>query len=120
MTYANAGHNPVFVIRAADPDTHESFIRTGAPLGIFGDLEWEEGSTQISLGDVLLLYTDGVNEAQNIAEEFYEYGRLLGVVKSNLNHTAEEQHSAIIKSLRDFVGNAPQFDDITLMILKRE
>ena len=120
MTYANAGHNPAFVIRAADPEVHDSFIRTGAPLGIFSDLEWEEGSTQINLGDVLLLYTDGVNEAQNIIEEFYEYKRLLGVVKSNLDHTAEEQHAAIIESVQAFVSNAPQFDDITLMVLKRE
>jgi sigma-B regulation protein RsbU (phosphoserine phosphatase) len=120
MIYANAGHNPAFVIRSTNPEEPESYIRTGAPMGIFGDLEWEEGTAQVEPGDVLLLYTDGVNEAQNSTEEFYEYERLLGVTKSHLTQTAEEQHSAIISSLQDFVGTAPQFDDITLMVLKRK
>jgi serine phosphatase RsbU (regulator of sigma subunit) len=119
MIYTNAGHNPAFVIRSTDPEAHESFIRTGAPLGIFGDLQWEDGTTQVGLGDVLLLYTDGVNEAQNSAEEFFGYEHLLSVTKSNVNHTAEEQHAAIIRNLQTFVGTAPQFDDITLMVLKR-
>jgi serine phosphatase RsbU (regulator of sigma subunit) len=120
MIYANAGHNPAFVIRSANPETSESYIRTGAPMGIFGDLEWDEGTTQVEPGDVLLLYTDGVNEAQNTTKEFFDYERLLGVTKSHLHESAEEQHAAIISSLQAFVGTAPQFDDITLMVLKRE
>jgi len=120
MTYCSAGHNPAFVIRAADPEKPDSYIRTGAPMGIFGDLDWEEGTAQINPDDILLLYTDGVNEAQNTAEEFYEYERLLAVTKSNLSHSATELHAAIIDSLQTFVGAAPQFDDITLMVLKRE
>jgi sigma-B regulation protein RsbU (phosphoserine phosphatase) len=120
VTYANAGHNPAFMFRSANPETHESYIRTGAPMGIFGDLEWEKGTTQVGLGDVLLLYTDGVNEAQNSTAEFYDYERLLSVTRSNLAQTAAEQHAAIISSLQAFVGTAPQFDDITLMVVKRE
>ncbi len=120
MTYCNAGHNPAFIFRFKDPEMHNSYIRTGAPIGIFGDLEWEEGTTHVSPGDVLLVYTDGVNEAQNSLDEFYDYERLLGVTKSHLGQMAEEQHNAIINSLQDFVGCAPQFDDITLMVIKRE
>lgn len=118
MVYCNAGHNPAFIIRSADPEAHESYIRTGAPLGIFGNLEWEEGTAQIGMGDVLLLYSDGVNEAQNTAEEFYDYERFLGVTKSNSCQIAKEIHAAIIDSVQTFVGAAPQFDDITLMVLK--
>ncbi len=119
MVYCNAGHNPAFVIRSDVTEAHESYIRTGAPMGIFGDLEWEENKAQINPGDVLLLYTDGVNEAQNLAEEFYEYERLLEVTKSNRSQSADRQHNAIINSVQSFVGTAPQFDDITLMVVKR-
>jgi sigma-B regulation protein RsbU (phosphoserine phosphatase) len=119
MIYCSAGHNPAFIIRAANPESPESYIRTGAPMGIFGDLEWDVGNAHIDPGDVLLLYTDGVNEAQNMAEQFYSYERLLKVTTSNLDQNAAEKHAAIIDSVQTCVGNAPQFDDITLMVLKR-
>ena len=120
MLYANAGHNPVYLFRKSNPERYETFIRTGPPMGIFGDLVWEEGSAKVNPGDLLLLYTDGVNEAQNTAEEFYDYDRLLREVNSHLALSAKAVHDAIINSVQTFVGQAPQFDDITLMILKRD
>jgi serine phosphatase RsbU (regulator of sigma subunit) len=120
MIYCSAGHNPAFVFRAVNPKSPESFIRTGAPLGIYSDLKWDVGIAQIDIGDVLLLYTDGVNEAQNIDEQFYGYERLLEVTGSILHQNAVEMHNTIIDSVKTFVGNAQQFDDITLMVLKRE
>jgi sigma-B regulation protein RsbU (phosphoserine phosphatase) len=120
MIYSSAGHNPAFVFRAANPTSPDSFIRTGAPLGIYSDLKWDVGTVQIDPGDILLLYTDGVNEAQNIDEQFYGYERLLEVTGSKLNQNATEMHNAIIDSVQTFVGNAPQFDDITLMVIKRD
>jgi serine phosphatase RsbU (regulator of sigma subunit) len=120
MIYCSAGHNPAFIIRAADHQKHESYIRTGPPMGIFGDLVWESGRLQVDIDDILLIYSDGVNEAQDEAEEFYGYDRLMAIPKSNGMKTAAEIHDAIVGDLRAFVGRAPQFDDITLMILKRE
>ena len=120
MSYCNAGHNPAFVFRAMNSDSLESFIRTGAPMGIFGDLEWEVGTARIDPGDTLLLYTDGINEAQNIDEQFFGYERLLEVTRSKLHQNAADMHAAIIDSVQTFVGSAPQFDDITLMVLKRD
>jgi len=120
MVYCNAGHNPAFVIPRADPEDHRSHIRTGAPLGIFGDLEWEQETARVAQGDILLLYTDGVTEAQNLAQEFYDYERLLAVSKTNRLQNAEELHAAILSDVGDFVGTAPQFDDITLIVLKRK
>jgi len=67
-----------------------------------------------------LLYTDGVTEAQNLAQEFYDYERLLAVSKTNRLQNAEELHAAILSDVGDFVGTAPQFDDITLIVLKRK
>ena len=61
-----------------------------------------------------------LNEAQNIDEQFYGYERLLEVTGSKLNQNATEMHNAIIDSVQTFVGNAPQFDDITLMVIKRD
>jgi serine phosphatase RsbU (regulator of sigma subunit) len=120
MLYCSAGHNPAFIIRAVDSQNHDSYIRTGPPMGIFGDLVWETGKALVNPDDFLLIYSDGVNEAQNEAEEFFGYERLLAIPKANGTHTAAEVHTAIVDNLQSFVGSAPQFDDITLMILKRE
>ncbi len=119
VTYCNAGHNPAFVVSGSNPGNQAALIRTGAPLGIFCDLEWEKGTAVINPGDVLLLYTDGVTEAQNLAEEFYGTERLLAVSRAKLPQTAKEVHDAVLGEVQSFVGQAAQFDDITLMVLKR-
>jgi len=75
LTYVNGGHNPPYLFRAAptaDPDDSlilaESLTRTGIPIGMFEEAQWEHKCTTFHPGDLLILYTDGVTEAQNAAE----------------------------------------------------
>jgi sigma-B regulation protein RsbU (phosphoserine phosphatase) len=119
FVYANAGHNPGYLLRA-DGKTVDTLPHSGIPLGMFEEMEWKREEIQINRGDVLMLYSDGVPEAQNNVPEEYGDERFIKVGQANLGRPAAEIKEAILASLYDFVAGAPQFDDITLLILTRE
>ena len=119
LTYANAGHNPGYLLRAGEDGSFDTLSNTGIPLGMFEEMEWQQAKIQINPGDVLLLYTDGVTEAQNVLDEEYGDDRLLDTGRANMNQPAEEIQKVIMNSIYDFVGEAPQFDDITLLVVAR-
>jgi sigma-B regulation protein RsbU (phosphoserine phosphatase) len=83
-------------------------------------MEWTREEVQINPGDVLMLYSDGVPEAQNNVPEEYGDDRFIQVGQANMGRPAAEIKDEILSSLYDFVAGAPQFDDITLMVLTRE
>lgn len=89
------------------------------PLGIVEETSWEQGEVTLNPGDVLVAYTDGVTEAQNEGEEFYEEVRLVSEIQSQLGRSAQKIREAVVGDLKEFVGEAPQFDDMTLMIIKK-
>ena len=118
--YCNAGHNPPLLLRGQGGTADQKLTRTGVPLGIVTKTEWQQRMIQLSPGDILVLYTDGVTDAQNSQGEFYGEERLLATARSSKAGTAKEIQDAIQKDIQDFVGRAPQFDDITLVILVRD
>jgi sigma-B regulation protein RsbU (phosphoserine phosphatase) len=126
LTYANAGHNPPYLFRGRNGPGASIEVQelgnTGPPLGlrICADLTWDQAALQLDPGDVLVLYTDGITEAEDLEEEFFEEERLLEVVGANLEHSAAEIQSAILTKVQHFVGDAPQHDDITLFVVVRE
>ncbi len=93
--------------------------RTGVPLGILDGVAWERRIVQLEPGDVLLLYTDGITEAQNAQEEFFDEDRLRAFVRASLGLSAQEIQDGIIAQVEAFVGDVPQSDDITLMVVVR-
>ena len=93
--------------------------RTGLPMGILPETRWEEGTLPVEPGAVLVMYTDGVTEAQDGEGDFYGEDRLTAVVQEHSDQSAQAIHDAIRTDLEAFVGDAPQFDDITLVVLKR-
>lgn len=114
LFYANAGHNPAFVFG----ESVQALPRTGIPLGMFAGMKWETKKVQMCAGDRLVIYSDGVTEAQNeTAEEFGE-ARLQTAVQAGNGHATETQQ-AVITAVQSFTGAAPQFDDITLLIAQR-
>jgi len=119
LIYSNAGHNPPFLFSARDGGTIHALTTTGMPLGIDEDATWSLESIQIEPGDVLLLYTDGIPDAQNSAGEFFQERKLLEVAQREPGSSAGEIQAAILQAVQDFVGDAPQFDDITLLVLMR-
>ena len=119
LTYSNAGHNPPYVLNARDGNTVEELDRTGVPLGILDDTRWQQGTTHIAPGDVLLLYTDGITEAQNAQEAFFDEDRLQEIIRASLGRSARDIQDNLIAQVGAFVGDAPQSDDITLMVVVR-
>lgn len=119
LTYCNAGHNPPFLWHAADHQPMQSLTRTGLPLGLFDTLAWEQNQVNMASGDVLVLYTDGVTESQDEDERLFGEQRLQQVIQANLGRPAEVIEFKVIMAVEDFVGDAPQFDDIALMVVTR-
>ncbi len=117
IAFANAGHNPPIVIRASG---ESEMLEGGGPvLGILSIAAYSEMHTRLEIGDMLVLYSDGVTEATNL--EFEEYGeeRFIAVLRENRTRPASEIVDAVTKSLAEFTAEAPQADDITLLVARR-
>jgi sigma-B regulation protein RsbU (phosphoserine phosphatase) len=119
LAYCNAGHVPPYLLSTQSDDAVQTLLRTGPPLGILEDETWEQGVVQLAPGDVLVLYTDGITDAENGKGTFFGQERLLGSVQANLGRSAQEMQDALMAEVHEFVGDAPQFDDIALMVLVR-
>jgi serine phosphatase RsbU (regulator of sigma subunit) len=117
MTYANAGHNPPLMMM--NNGNTQLLNRTGTPIGIFEEAAWEQAQVQFNSGDSLVIYTDGVIDAQNQNEEHYGETRLLDCVQSKGGKSAASYLQGILDDVHSFAGGSPQFDDITLMVLSR-
>jgi serine phosphatase RsbU (regulator of sigma subunit) len=118
LTYTNAGHNPAVLLSANGKTAPQWLSQTGIPLGMFEGMHWRQNMVPLSPGDVLIMYSDGVTEAQDSDGAEFGEDRLLQVVEGN-GRSAQTLQSDILASVHQFVGSAPQFDDITLMIVQR-
>lgn len=117
FTYVNAGHNPPLLFRAG---SNEAVLLRGKgiALGIFDDIELELMELRLNPGDTVVFYTDGVTEATNERDEEYGMERLTALIPGLLRLGAREMIDAIVKDVTAFAGDRPQFDDITLVVLK--
>lgn len=120
MAYSNAGHNPPYLIRAQNDGDVQQLGGTGFPLGVFEEGSWGQACVEFASGDVLVLYTDGVTEAQNTERALLGEERLLACAQANIGRSAQEIQEAIIRDVDEFVGDAPQLDDITLAVIIRD
>ncbi len=117
LAFANAGHNPPIVMRA-NGEAH--MLEGGGPvLGILPGAPYREMHARIEPGDLLVIYSDGVTEANNVNQEEYDEQRLITVLRENRSRTAGEIVGAVTRSLNEFAAGAPQADDITLVVAKR-
>lgn len=117
FTGVNAGHNRPLLYRS-EHRTHEFLPRGGRPLGWFEDLPVEARVYQLEPGDMVVLYTDGLTESENILGEPYGEERLLSVARANADRPAAEVVKQITQSVLDFMGAAPPFDDTTLVVVR--
>jgi HAMP domain-containing protein len=117
LTYVSAGHNPPLMLPGRGGATIMLKAK-GMALGIMPDIHLEEKEIQLETGDVVTLYTDGVTEAINKKNEQFGTERLATVVDSNHNLSASEIVKRVEQEVTEFSQGQPQFDDITLLILK--
>lgn len=121
FTFANAGHTrPLWWQKSSQ--SGRSLVSSGVVLGVLAEVEIEEQTIELASGDVLICYTDGVTEAIN--EQFEEYGqaRLEAIVAQAANQpeaTARTISEAIMDDVHEFVAATDQYDDITLVVIRR-
>jgi sigma-B regulation protein RsbU (phosphoserine phosphatase) len=142
LTYVNAGHNPPMVFRPNGSSIFHSSGHSDMPIppalsrshwgtcetirletggtvvGMFTDSFYEKATLKMLHGDVLLLFTDGISEAMNLKDEEFGEERLARLVGAHLNLPVDELRDLILKEVDAFVGEAPQFDDCTLVVAR--
>ena len=116
LTYINAGHNAPILRRSSGVIEH--LEKGGLPLGIDTQADYESDTVNLQSGDWLLIFTDGVIEAVNKGDVEYGEQQLLNVLQAGVGATPEELLRRIMYDLDTFVGETPQHDDITCMLIK--
>jgi sigma-B regulation protein RsbU (phosphoserine phosphatase) len=117
LTYVNAGHNPPLLYNALTGE--QDWLRpTDMIVGVLHGRPYEAQERQLCPGDVLVLYTDGVTEAFNTDHEMFETERLVEVVHAHATASAQELVEAIESGVTTFAGQAPQSDDLTLLVMR--
>jgi sigma-B regulation protein RsbU (phosphoserine phosphatase) len=115
--YLSAGHTACLLLKA---DGEEIWLgSTGAPLGLLPGARYADTTFALGTGGCLVLFSDGVTEAQNEAGEDFGEARLGETLRSSAGEPAEAIVARIFEAIDGFAGKAPQFDDITVMVLKR-
>jgi len=116
LTYCNAGHDAPMIIRA--DGTSERLKTGGVVLSIMEDFPYEEETIPFGPGDLMVVYSDGISEAMNPAEEQFGEGRIAEVIGRERHRTATAIIEGIVTAVRDHAGTAPQMDDMTLVVIK--
>jgi phosphoserine phosphatase RsbU/P len=114
-TYVNAGHNSPYLLRR-DASMEELTVG-GMVLGLFSTAQYESATIKLNPDDHLILFTDGVVEALNTMGEEFGLERLAAVLQANAQASAQEILACLKETVLSFAANAPQHDDITMMVL---
>ena len=118
LVFTNAGHNPSFILNNKNGGVVKLGELHGPVIGAMEDITYKESKLFLKKNDIVLSYTDGVTEAQNIREELYSDARFITLLESAKYQSTEELTKIIVKSVKEFEGEADQFDDITVMALE--
>jgi phosphoserine phosphatase RsbU/P len=116
LHYVNAGHCPPLIVRA--DGALESLSATGMPVGIAESADFEVRQATLASGDKIVIYTDGVTEAQNLDGEFFGRQRLRQAVAEHRADCCNMLHDAVQSQVAAFTEGAPQADDITLVVIE--
>jgi phosphoserine phosphatase RsbU/P len=116
LTYVNAGHNNPIVRRRSG--AIERLEAGGMPLGVMQDAVYASGECVLEPGDWLAIFTDGVIEAENMQQQEYGEARLIAMLHSGVMTSPAMLLNSILADLDRFVGNAPQHDDVTCVLMR--
>lgn len=118
VAYVNAGHIPGYLLSPSG-EVLSTLKRTGVPLGLRLDTRYQESSEiELAPGQILLMLTDGFEEAVGPDEEMFGTDRILEIVRNSRDLPAKEIVAALQAGVREFTGDAPQLDDLTAIVIK--
>jgi phosphoserine phosphatase RsbU/P len=116
IRYVNAGHNPGYLIL---PDGTMDIVRShGLPIGLMSDSHYSSQTRRLPKGSLVILYSDGITEAENLAGEEYGNDRLEKIIVPLASAPVAEIRDAISSDLETFVGDTAQGDDQTLVLIR--
>ncbi|MGZ8812321.1 MAG: PP2C family protein-serine/threonine phosphatase, partial [Thermoanaerobaculia bacterium] len=116
LEFVNAGHNPAYMIVEGQLEQMKSH---GLPIGILGNSRYMTQRRPFPAGSAVVLYSDGITEAENVAGDEFDYERLEQLLNAHTNASPFELRDRIAAAVDAFVGEAPQKDDQTLLIARR-
>ena len=127
MTYARAGHTPLMYVPGPDCD-QDRHVQVLAPDGLVLGLKIDHGelferllqedTIPLHEGDLYLFFTDGISEAMNAHDDCFGEGRLGQLVETHAHMRSDELRERVLREIAAFVGDAPQHDDMTMILLK--
>ncbi|MDY7022931.1 MAG: PP2C family protein-serine/threonine phosphatase [Cyanobacteriota bacterium] len=117
LTYINAGHEPLYILNP-ESGIRDSLNSTGPAVGMLADMEFNLAQTYIKLGETLIGYTDGVPEARAMDGSFFTGEQLLSLLQKE-TYSAQDLVNNIAFHVQNHVGAAEQFDDITMLAVRR-
>jgi serine phosphatase RsbU (regulator of sigma subunit) len=116
LSYTNAAHCPPLLVRATGEQ--HSLGTTGMPVGLMESAEFAVAEERLFSGDKVVIYSDGITEAQNASGEFFGKRRLREIVLSHAKESCKAIHDAIQEAVAGFTEGAAQSDDITVLVLE--
>lgn len=119
IDFTNAGHNPPYILHA-DGSVEMLKSECNLVLGAIEDIQFRNESFQLNPGDALVMYTDGVTEAENIDHAQFGESRTEAVLSELKGATSKQIVDSINEKLKEFVNGAPQSDDITQLVIRRK
>ncbi len=117
FVYANAGHNPPFVVKRPD-DVLPLPMTGGMAVGVLPGMPYDEDAVTLAPGDTMFLYTDGITEAMNVDQEEFTEARLEAVLAEGSDLPVDSVLENVTSAVVRFVGEAEQSDDITCIVLR--
>lgn len=117
LSYSNAGHNPMIVYRAGSEKIEQHIVK-GVAIGFIRNYNYRQAELKLEKGDIVVLYTDGITEAENIYKDLFGVERLEKIIYDNRTEDAETIKMKLLESLAEFTGEQEQSDDLTFVILK--
>lgn len=118
LMYVNGGHNPPMVFRGGSEVIR---LEEGGPVvGLFGPAEYDQAIVTLQPGDLVLMFTDGVSEAMNAAEDEFGEEQMMAAVQAQPNLNPTEMIAHLMRAADEFAAGAPQHDDMTLVVVRIE
>jgi sigma-B regulation protein RsbU (phosphoserine phosphatase) len=117
LTYCNAGHDKPLHIKESKT---EELLAGGIPLGFLSEFDYTASCTSLTSKDIILIYTDGVTEAMNPDEEEFGLENIKKIIEENRTADASSILDILLKAINEHTQGAPQMDDITLVLIKKE
>jgi sigma-B regulation protein RsbU (phosphoserine phosphatase) len=115
--FISAGHNPAYLFRSATGKIEELESNANV-LGLFESVSYESGAFRLDKGDILVVYSDGLTDAENPQAEMFGEERLLRIIRQEAPSGSQAMEQRFLKAIEEFTQGMPQTDDITFVVVE--